>query len=206
VLDGAEVDCGLVANLLDKGNAKICPNNNCSGVKVAANGTIYRYFPAGTYVTLRGKVDDMIYLEVILLQTGRFLRIGKTDSDYFGAFLDLASDFSAGAGDFLSFGLTEKFRQHYGYNDVVDKQSGAYAAGFVTGAAVGGATGALTIGKAVAGLETKIAIHGAHHVFNLIGQVPHIQIIWWIAGEAGSDQTVGSPIRIPLTPWWPQRP
>jgi hypothetical protein len=115
--------------------------------------------------------------------------------------LKKASDFSAGAGDFLSFGVTEKVRKHFGYNNVVDQNSGAYAAGLVTGIGVTAAGGALSLGKVAAGLETKIAIHGAHHAFPLIGEVPHLQIMWWIAGAGG--QMMGSPIRIPLAPWWP---
>jgi len=115
--------------------------------------------------------------------------------------LKKASDFSAGAGDFLSFGLTEKARQHLGSDNVVDKQSGAYTAGLVTGIGITAAGGALSIGKVTAGLETKIAIHGAQHAFPLIGEVPHLQIMWWIAGVGG--QMMGSPIRIPLAPWWP---
>ena len=49
--------------------------------------------------------------------------------------LDTASNFSAGAGDIISGGLTRQFRQHFGYDDVVDKQSGAYRGGQVVGVA-----------------------------------------------------------------------
>jgi hypothetical protein len=115
--------------------------------------------------------------------------------------LKKASDFSAGAGDFLSFDLTEKARKYFGSNDVVDQHSGAYTAGLVTGIGVTAAGGALAIGKVAAGLETKVAIHGAEHTFPLLGRVPHLQIMWWIAGASG--QMTGSPIRIPLAPWWP---
>jgi hypothetical protein len=104
----------------------------------------------------------------------------------------------------LSFGLTEKFREHKGYNNVVDQHSGAYSAGLVTGIGVTAAGSALGLAKVTAGLETKIAIHGAHHAFPILGNVPHLQIMWWLAGVAGSAQrALGGPIRIPLTPWWP---
>jgi RHS repeat-associated protein len=58
--------------------------------------------------------------------------------------LKKASDFSAGAGDVLSFGLTFVIRK-YVYchcDDVVDKGSGAYITGAVTGTAISTAIGA----------------------------------------------------------------
>jgi RHS repeat-associated protein len=122
----------------------------------------------------------------------------------FDHLLKKASDFSAGAGDFLSFGLTEKFREHYGYNNVVDQHSVAYAAGLGTGIGVAAAGSALSIARVTAGLETKIAIHGAEHAFGALGNLPHLQIMWWIAGAAGTGQSMGGPIRIPLVPLWPQ--
>ncbi len=47
--------------------------------------------------------------------------------------LDIASNFSAGAGDIISGGLTQKFRRHFGYDDIVDKGSGSYHGGQVAG-------------------------------------------------------------------------
>jgi RHS repeat-associated protein len=116
-----------------------------------------------------------------------------------GSVLSGLSNFSAGAGDFLSFGLTTRFNTWTGAQSVVDTNSGAYTAGVVTGIGVTAAGGALAAGKAFAGLDTKIAIDAAHHPFALIGRVPHLQITWWLAGVSGSNQA----IRIPLTPWWP---
>ncbi len=52
-------------------------------------------------------------------------------------FLQDASNFSAGFGDAISFGLTQKFRQHFGYDDVVNKSSGLYVGGEVAGTVVG---------------------------------------------------------------------
>jgi RHS repeat-associated protein len=64
-------------------------------------------------------------------------------------------DFSAGWGDELSFGLTNQVRNLAGWNDVVDKCSGAYAggevAGFLNGLALGGANGAKSAVKAELG-------------------------------------------------------
>jgi hypothetical protein len=109
------------------------------------------------------------------------------------------SNFSAGAGDFLTVGLTTRFNKWTGAQSVVDTNSDAYTAGTVTGIGITAAGGALGLGKAFAGLETRIAIHDAHHAFALIGRVPHLQIMWWLAGVSGSNKA----IRIPLTPWWP---
>ena len=60
-------------------------------------------------------------------------------------FLKIASDFSAGAGDTLSFGLTRRYRQWKGYDNVVDHCGGWYKGGEVAGVAldtaIGGAGG-----------------------------------------------------------------
>ena len=50
--------------------------------------------------------------------------------------LDNASNFSAGAGDFLSFGGTILARKSLGIDDVVNSGSGAYLGGTLTGAAL----------------------------------------------------------------------
>jgi hypothetical protein len=109
--------------------------------------------------------------------------------------LKKASDFSAGAGDcltgrclFLGTSFTEKARQLNGTDSVVDKGSGAYLGGKITGAAVGTGIASLAVANAAVGLESKVAIHGA--------RLAHIQIILWIAGQKGSDLS----LRIPL-PW-----
>ncbi len=119
--------------------------------------------------------------------------------------LKKASDFSAGAGDcltgrclFLGTSLTEKARQLNGADSVVDKGSGAYLGGKITGAAVGTGIVSLAAANAAVGLESKVAIHGAHHAFGYLGgaRLAHIQVILWIAGQKGSDLSM----RIPL-PW-----
>jgi hypothetical protein len=46
------------------------------------------------------------------------------------------SNFAAGMGDAVSCGLTQKIRQGLGYDDVVDKSSGAYAGGSIAGEVV----------------------------------------------------------------------
>ncbi len=51
------------------------------------------------------------------------------------------SNFSAGIGDTVSMGLTNRTRGWLGYNDVVDQQSGAYITGQVAGTAVNIALG-----------------------------------------------------------------
>jgi len=81
---------------------------------------------------------------------------------------------------------------------VVDKGSGAYLGGKVTGAAVGTGIASLAVANAAVGLESKVAIHGAHHAFEYLGgaRLAHIQIILRIAGQKRSDLS----LRIPL-PW-----
>jgi hypothetical protein len=125
------------------------------------------------------------------------------------------SNFTAGAGDFLSGGLSSYARKGVskffgmGYGENVNYGSRAYVGGEVTGATVAVAGSALVAARLFAGVETKVAIHGAHHAFEFIGRVPHLQVMWWIAGGSltqlfsRGELIMGSPIRIPLTPWWP---
>jgi hypothetical protein len=80
------------------------------------------------------------------------------------SWLENLSDFSAGWGDtlttipFTDWSLTQGWRQLWGYNDVVDRGSGWYTAGQVTGTAhlfaLGGAGGARAAARGpAAGLE-----------------------------------------------------
>jgi RHS repeat-associated protein len=116
-------------------------------------------------------------------------------------------NFSSGAAHFLTFGYSTKFNRWTGAESVVNEHSGAYTAGFVTGIGITAAGGALAAGKVFAGLDTQIAIHGAHHPFWLIGKVPHLQIMWNVSRAAMAGGLLaarsGQAIRIPLTPWWP---
>ncbi|MGO9241248.1 MAG: RHS repeat-associated core domain-containing protein [Bryobacteraceae bacterium] len=116
-----------------------------------------------------------------------------------GATISGVSDFSAGAGDWLSVGVTTLINRWTGGQSGVNTKSNAYMAGVATGVGVSTAGTALAAGRVLFGLQTKIAIDSAHHAFELIGNVPHLQITWWLAGVSGSNAA----IRIPLTPWWP---
>lgn len=61
--------------------------------------------------------------------------------------LDRASDFSAGFGDMISFGLTARFRRAFDYDDVVNYQSGAYSAGEYTAVGVSVAAGGAGVAR-----------------------------------------------------------
>jgi hypothetical protein len=78
-------------------------------------------------------------------------------------------DYSAGFGDTLSFGITNQIRNGMGTNGVVDKCSGAYTAGQVSGvaldAAIGGAAG-LEAAEANAG---KAGFEFSHWIPNRFG-------------------------------------
>jgi hypothetical protein len=106
-----------------------------------------------------------------------------------------ASNFSAGAGDMLTFGATNWARDQMGTNDAVDPCSGMYAAGEVTGFGLGLSWGGAGAVRA-AGYETKVAVHGAHHGFGRLGKLAHVQMNAWKSGVKGS----GWAARIPL-PW-----
>src|SRR5581483_10522034 len=45
VLDGVETSCGSVFNQIDNGNAAICPNNDCNGMRLGADGQFQQYVP-----------------------------------------------------------------------------------------------------------------------------------------------------------------
>jgi len=98
-----------------------------------------------------------------------------------------SSDFFAGAGDTLSFGISAGIREGFTpASDIVDYSSPGYWAGVGTGAGVGLGAGALFGASAAYGLETRIAIHGAHHTFRYgLGRLTHIQVNWWIRGASG---------------------
>ena len=74
-----------------------------------------------------------------------------------GALAELAlagtSDFSTGLSDMISFGLTNQIRERLGLNDYVNKSSGLYKAGQVTGfgldLGIGGAASLNAGGRAV---------------------------------------------------------
>jgi hypothetical protein len=77
--------------------------------------------------------------------------------------LDDAANFSAGMGDVLSFGLTGRVRQGLGVDDVVNRHSGMYVGGEVTGVAVSfvdagaGAVGAVRAVRAAGGVRSIVA-------------------------------------------------
>jgi len=94
--------------------------------------------------------------------------------------------------------LTERIRQSNGADFVVNKGSGSYLGGEITGGAVGAATASLIAARLTFGLSSRIALHAAHHSFPLLGgaKLAHIQITLWVIGMKGS----GVNLRIPL-PW-----
>lgn len=109
--------------------------------------------------------------------------------------MQVVGDFAAGFGDFITLGGTKLIRESIGCSDCVDYESGQYAAGQVAGGAAGTALGGLTAARA-AGVTSRVAIHGAHHVFPLVGRAAHVQVNVWRIGVKGS----GVAFRIPL-PW-----
>lgn len=109
--------------------------------------------------------------------------------------LQVVGDFAAGFGDFITFGGTKKVREIWDCSDCVDYESGMYTAGQVTGGVTAVAGAALGVARA-AGVTSRVAVHGAHHAFPLVGRAAHIQLNVWRIGVSGS----GRALRIPL-PW-----
>lgn len=110
-------------------------------------------------------------------------------------FAQMIGDGVVGFGDIVSFGLTEVYRDEVGLSHTVNEDSTAYKVGEVAGVAHGVALGGSSVARA-AGVQTRVALHGAHHSFGSLGRLSHIQLNLWRIGVKGS----GRAFRIPL-PW-----
>jgi RHS repeat-associated protein len=128
------------------------------------------------------------YYEV---ETGRFIQKDSTVSinDYYYVgnnpimrvdpdgedWLDTATNFFAGMGDAITFGLTDKIRDWIGVNDVVDHNSGAYKGGKIAGYAwwvAFNVTGYATGYEFAIGRNFRIAPWG-NRTGHPIGRFPH---------------------------------
>jgi RHS repeat-associated protein len=74
--------------------------------------------------------------------------------------MQTAANYSAGLGDYLSFGLTDKIRNKLGTNSVVDKDSASYNYGQASGVVLQTAIGAAAVPTAVARYGAAGAIKG----------------------------------------------
>ena len=106
-----------------------------------------------------------------------------------------SGDAISGFGDILSFGLTDLYRTEAGLSNTINEDSAAYVTGEVAGY-VHGVLLSSAIAARAAGVESRVAIHEAHHSFGRLGLLRHIQINIWRIGVKGS----GRALRIPL-PW-----
>ncbi len=104
-------------------------------------------------------------------------------------------DSIVGFGDIVSFGVTEIYRDEAGLTNTVNEDSTAFTVGEIAGVAHMVALGGASAARA-AGVQTRVAVHGAHHTFGRLGKLFHAQINWWRVGVKGS----GGVFRIPL-PW-----
>jgi len=100
-----------------------------------------------------------------------------------------------GFGDVVSFGLTDFYRDQAGLTYTIDEDSGAYLTGEVVGVVHGIALGSAGAARA-AGVQTRVALHEAHHAFGRLGRLRHFQLNIWRIGVKGS----GRAFRLPL-PW-----
>ncbi len=205
-LNGGPVDCNFLGTLLASpgGYTAVCPNNNCSGLQLirGPGGTsIFQQWIPGVIWTTGDDVTGYIIHQVI----GGWKTVSTVSSSQWFTLLGF-SNFFAGAGDcltgrcipFVHDSLTEWARRQNGADSVVNRDSGAYLGGEITGGTVGAGIATLAAANAAVGLETKVALHGAHHAFELLGgaRLAHLQVILWIAGQKGSDIS----LRIPF-PW-----
>lgn len=113
-------------------------------------------------------------------------RLDPSGLDWVDVGLYHAANFSAGFGDYLSFGLTRGVRRVFGYDDVIDRCSAAYVLGDAAGVGVdlgvtaaslglnGAAKGAATAAHRAYAREAMQAAKGeiVHHVMPLKGHMP----------------------------------
>ncbi len=114
----------------------------------------------------------------------------------FLSLLQRAGNFSSGAADVLTLSGTYWVQRAMGTNSVVNRSSGTYYAGAVAGSVLAAVIGEEALSENP--VQLKIALHDAHHSFDALGELSHIQLNWWRAGVPGS----GGVFRIPL-PWGP---
>ena len=98
-------------------------------------------------------------------------------------YLQEAADLSTGFGDTITGGLTAFLRA----GGAVDSSSGFYKTGVVAGYVWDAAY--LATGVAyLAGVRTKVAMHGPNHPFPMFGgrRLPHLQLNVWRQGVPGS--------------------
>jgi RHS repeat-associated protein len=92
--------------------------------------------------------------------------------NWYDNLLQGSADFSAGFGDFITGGLTSRFRENFGLNDNVNQCSKSYSAGEWTG--LGWDVAFLAAGgAAVAGADVQLFAHGGkgwHVGMELIGK------------------------------------
>ncbi len=111
-----------------------------------------------------------------------------------GSFAQSMGNAIAGFGDVLSLGLTEYARDKQGLENTIDENVTSYKVGEALAWMHGVALGGTAASMRAAGMQSRIAWHGAHHTFGKWGRLKHIQINFWIRGVRNS----GSAIRFPL--------
>ena len=136
-LDGITVDCNQAQNWISSGTF-VCPlqSGNCEGYLTINGLQVWGYIPQfywdSTITSSPGRVTVTVDL-----QLARWVLLGHAEQfDW----LVFSSNFFAGAGDELTFGLTKLIREKTG-GDVVNPCSKAYKAGEWTGFAVSTAGG-----------------------------------------------------------------
>ena len=101
----------------------------------------------------------------------------------------------AGFGDAVTFGVSRLVRQLEGIESTVEECSAAYRGGATVGWMVDLSLTAAGWAKSL-GVGARVAIHGPHHEFGVLGRLSHVQLNTWEKGVRGS----GGVLRIPL-PW-----
>jgi len=162
--------------------------------------TGFYYYRARYYDSISGRFSSEDPIRFDSGQPNFYPYVGNNPigrRDPFGLdYLNNLGDFSAGAGDTLSLGLTYLVRKYITHTDqFVNKCSGFYTAGIVTGSVIG-----VVLGDELASQPNTTQLildyHDTPHPFGPLGELPHIQLNVWTTGIKGS----GWALRIPL-PW-----
>jgi RHS repeat-associated protein len=137
-IDGAPISCSFASSLSAVGVARVCPFASCDFLRFTQDGLIYsqKYVSDGWGLIDEKGCTDSIHDGTANGSTCHFGFHGHFEWELVADPLKGLSDFSAGAGDWLSFGLTDLARDWQGTNSVVNKASGSYVSGVVVGAAI----------------------------------------------------------------------
>jgi RHS repeat-associated protein len=158
-LDGINIACSDASDLIERGAAYPCPDNDCFGTRQNGNKIEKWLPPTWFHEPATGQQGGTMKTSVGL-QDGQWVQVGTTDYCQSTTCLGLLhgfGNFAAGATDVFSFGFTAVSRQGTYYEQIVQEDSVGYAAGAVTGAVITSVVAPAAAGPKSALAQTRFA-------------------------------------------------